>query len=195
MSSDDEENPQYLTPTKATQADFGGQTPRTPQDEIDSLVDVGRCAKSALESITKKRQRDDDGILVEIALAKKKLEETKTQIQVIATEVHNLQLRRGWFNIQKRYKQEQEEVERLENDHKNKRLAAADKLYQCLQWTFQRKTLQQPLHVARVVVAMPTMTMKNQQRRARNLSTVKKQSHPARSSRTMFFFGATSALL
>eukprot|EP00899_Mesostigma_viride_P010184 jgi/Mesvir1/19167/Mv01188-RA.1 len=132
MSSDDEENPQYLTPTKATQADFGGQTPRTPQDEIDSLVDVGRCAKSALESITKKRQPDDDGILVEIALAKKKMEETKTQIQVIATEVHNLQLRRGWFNIQKRYKQEQEEVERLENDHKSKRLAAADKLYQVL---------------------------------------------------------------
>eukprot|EP00899_Mesostigma_viride_P003829 jgi/Mesvir1/13447/Mv16512-RA.1 len=118
MSSDDEENPQYLTPTKATQADFGGQTPRTPQDEIDSLVDVGRCAKSALESITKKRQRDDDGILVEIAGPGQK------------KEVHNLQMRRGWFNIQKRYKQEQEEVERLENDHKNKRLAAADKLYQ-----------------------------------------------------------------
>eukprot|EP00899_Mesostigma_viride_P023855 jgi/Mesvir1/4654/Mv03469-RA.1 len=58
------------------------------------------------------------------------MEETKTQIQVIATEVHNLQMRRGWFNIQKGYKQEQEEVERLENDHKNKRLAAADKLYQ-----------------------------------------------------------------
>eukprot|EP00899_Mesostigma_viride_P003434 jgi/Mesvir1/13091/Mv06073-RA.1 len=43
--SDDEEIPQeyQATPTKpaSTQADFGGQTPRTPQDEIDSLVDVG----------------------------------------------------------------------------------------------------------------------------------------------------------
>eukprot|EP00899_Mesostigma_viride_P012406 jgi/Mesvir1/21166/Mv26503-RA.1 len=66
---------------------------------------------------------------------------------------------------------------------------------QCLQPTLQRKTLQQPLHVARVVVATPTMTMKNQQRRARNSSTVKKQSHPARSLRIMFFCGATSALL
>eukprot|EP00899_Mesostigma_viride_P007036 jgi/Mesvir1/16333/Mv02423-RA.1 len=194
MSSDDEENPQYLTPTKATQADFGGQTPRTPQDEIDSLVDVGRCAKSALESITKKRQRDDDGILVEIALAKKKMEETNADTSHRHRSAQPTAEARV-VNIQKRYKQEQEEVERLENDHKSKRLAAADKLYQCLQPVFQRKTLQQPLHVARVVVAMPTMTMKNQQRRARNLSTVKKQSHPARSKRTMFFFGATSALL
>eukprot|EP00899_Mesostigma_viride_P028066 jgi/Mesvir1/8444/Mv19890-RA.1 len=43
--SDDEEIPQeyQATPTKpaSTLADFGGQTPRTPQDEIDSLVDVG----------------------------------------------------------------------------------------------------------------------------------------------------------